>query len=367
MVIKFQESNEIMVSAEKRGEGYTPHAFGNLTLYTKIIPTVRLDQLVLNKEQPRHPERWSSKSLRNQIVEAGGLFTPLLVEPLEGKTDDGRDMFLVDDGHRRATELNHIVEDLERRHNNDELPDEEFEEQHKRFAFVTVELTHRPLTLEERVKVWLLIHRERREWVLQEREETARQLIELTSVKDAARFLGLTEGAAEKLADVFDIAQRIKLPTDFQDRTGKDARITWAREIRNLKANIREDDDAVDALLRRIELGKIRNSKDIRVVRHVWPGARDEILDVEKDLVRDIAQPRGVDDPVRATRGRRPVTVARNAELAPSLNAMADAINDFTFSQIQEVRRTASSRKQAKAAIDRMAKRLDELADELTR
>lgn len=362
MVIKYEEATDAMVSAEKTDEGFTPHAFGNLTLWTKIQPHVHLDQLEPNKAQPRHPERWASKALRNQILEAGGLFTPLLVEPTEEKVN-GEPKYLVDDGHRRWTELWNILKDLDLRRENGELTDEEYKEKYERFAYVTVEVTHRPLTLEERVKVWLLIHRERREWVLQEREETAKQLIDLTSVRDAARFLGITESAAEKLANVFDIAQRIHLPADLQDRTGKDARITWARELRNLKADIRDDEEVFHAILKRIEGGKLRNSKDIRVLRHVWPEARDEILDVGKDLVRDIAQPRGVEDPVRATRGQRAVTIARDADFAASLNDMADAVNQFTIQQLQEIRGSGLSRKQAKSAIERMMTRLNELAE----
>src|SRR2546423_1681291 len=108
-------------------------------------------------------------------------------------------MYLLDDGHRRVTSLRSILADAERSHENNELTQEELDDHRARYGLVTVEVTHRALSLEERLKVWLLIHRERREWVLREREETAKSLVDLIGIRDAARFLGITEAAAQKL------------------------------------------------------------------------------------------------------------------------------------------------------------------------
>jgi ParB family chromosome partitioning protein len=351
-----------MVSREELVEDYTPRAFGNITLYTKMVTGVHISQVEPNRNQPRHPDRWESKPLRHSIVEAGGLFEPLLAEPSDKVTDDNKPVYVALDGHRRWTELNNILKEAKRRLDSGELTPDEYGATVERFAFVAVEVTHRTLSQEERMRVWILIHRERREWTLQEREATAKQLIDMTSVKEASRFLGITESAAEKLADIYDIAQRIQLPEDLQDRTGKDARITWAREVRNLKAQIREDDEVVDAILNRISKGMLRNSKDIRVLRDIYPEARDDILDVRKDLVRDIAQPMGVQDPVRATR-QRGVSIPPDADFASSLAEMANAINGVTFDQLQQVRRSAAQRSEAKAAVERMKARLQELEE----
>jgi ParB family chromosome partitioning protein len=351
----------VMVSQEKLQEGFTPRAFGNITLYTKVIVGVHISQVQPNTNQPRHPDRWESRPLRHQIVEAGGLFDPILAEPTDRVTDDNKPVYLALDGHRRWTEIGNILKDAKRRLENGELTPEEYGETVQRFAYVAVEVTHRVLTQDERMRVWILIHRERRDWTLQEKEATAKQLIDMTSVKEAARFLGITETAAEKLADIYDYAQRIHLPDELQDRTGKDARITWAREIRNLKADIRDDDELIDAILTRISKGMLRNSKDIRVLRNIYPAARDAILDVRKDLVRDIAQPMGVPDPVRASRQR--AAAASDGDFATSLDAMATSLTSVTLEQLQQVRRSQSRKTEAKEAVDRMIARLEELKE----
>ena len=365
MQVNDDKEVETMVSRDKLREGFTPHAFGNITLYTKMESEVQLEQLEPNYDQPRHPDRWESRALRHQIVEVGGLFEPLLAEPTDAVTPDSKPKYVVLDGHRRLTELKNILAEAKRRLEAGELTGDEYGDTLGRFGCVAVEVTHRPLSREERVRVWLLIHRERREWTLQEKEATAKQLIDMTSVREAARFLGVTEPAAQKLADIYDVAQRINLHDDLQDRTGKDARITWAREIRNLKAPIREDDEVIDSVLARIRKGTIHNSKDIRVLREIYPQARDAILDSKQDLVRDIAQPMGVDDPVRSSRRRRPIEIGQDADFTAALNEMANAINKVTFEQLQEVQGSSDRRSEAKSAVERMIQRLNQLADHL--
>lgn len=365
MTVNKEDEVSVMVSEKKAAEGFTRRAFGSITLHTKMMQAVKLDQLDFNYDQPRHPNRWESKALRQQILEVGGLFEPLLAEPSDKMTPDNQPVYLVLDGHRRLKELQNIVAEAKRRLDSGELTPEEYGDTLERFGSVVVELTHRPLSQEERVRVWLLIHRERRDWTLQEKEATAKQLIDMTSVKEAARFLGIGETAAQKLADVYEIAQRIYLPDDLQDQTGKDARITWAREIRNLKSSIREDEELIDAILARIRKGAIRNSKDIRVLREIYPQARDAILDPGNDLVRDIAQPMGVEDPVRSGRRRRPIEIGQDADFGAALNEMANAIKKVTLEQLQEVRGSSAKRAEAKASVGRMIQRLSELAEHL--
>jgi ParB family chromosome partitioning protein len=266
-----------------------------------IRPPEEGGQIRLNLNQPRNQAHWKSKALENQILQARGLFTPPLVMPTDEATASGRDVYEVIDAHRRITALREILRSLKARLEQGTLSEDEYEEQSGRYSKVTVECTWRRLEQEELIKVWLLIHRERKEWTVSEREETAKQLINLVSVSRAAQFLGVSEAVAQKLADTYDLAQRIKLPDQHNDALGKDPRITWARELRNLRADVRDDDELMDAVISRINAGRIKNSKDIRVLRNLGDDARDEILDPSKDLVRDIAEPRGVKDPVRAT------------------------------------------------------------------
>jgi len=353
-----------MVDQKLVDEGYTARPFGDIMLYTKAVGNVRLHQLVLNEQQPRHKEAWSSKTLRKQIEVAGGVFDPLLVEPLDGeKTDDGLPKYLVDDGHRRVTECLNLMEQLGERLSRGEISKDGYDDAGERFGCVSVECTDRALSLDERIRVWLFIHRERKEWTLAEREETAYHLIKLVGIDDAAGVLGIDEPEAWKLYDTYQIASKIELPEELQDRTGKDARITWAREIRALKKPLRDDEEVMSAIYERIRHGRIRNSKDIRVLRKLRsddPDVRKELLDVTKDLVRDIAQPRAVPDPVRATR-HSPALLG--TDLATSLRTMASAIDQFQARQLLDVRRNPQARRAAKAAIEQMRGKLVELED----
>lgn len=348
-----------MTSADAAREGYTPHAFGEVKLYTKQITDVSLDQLQLNENQPRHRSSWESPELRNQIEQARGLFTPPLVQPLGERSTDGRPKYEVIDGHRRITALRHVLAVLALRHENGTLDEADYQEQLALYSTITVECTHRRLDQNELLKVWILIHRERKEWSLTEKEETAHRLIQLVSLKDAARFLGVTESIAQKLSDVYEIAERIHVSDDAKREAGKDPRITWAREIRNLREDIRDDDEVLESVIARINARQIRNSKDIRVLRDLYPDARAEILDTKKELVRDIALPRGISDPVRATRGRN----AETDNLGTALSQMASAIDGIKFEQLQSVRRNKEDRAAARKAISAMLLKLRELEE----
>lgn len=279
---------------------------------------------------------------------------------------DGQPKYLVDDGHRRVTESRNIIADSEDRFAKGEITQQQLELDKVRFGLLSVEVTDRPLSLEERIRVWLFIHRERKEWTLTEREETAYHLIKLVDIEKAADVLGIEESEAWKLQETYAYASKIELPDDLQDRTGKDARMTWAREIRALKKPLRDDDEVMQAIYERIRQGRIRNSKDIRVLRKLpvdsVPEIRKEVLDVSKDLVRDIAQRRGIPDPVRATRHSTGTSILKD-DFASSLRTMASAIDQFQTGQLLEVRRNAQARKAARSAIEHMRSKLAELEE----
>lgn len=350
------------MAIEPAPAGFAPHAFGTVKLFTRQISRVSVeDQLRLNENQPRHKASWESPALQGQIKEARGLFTPPLVQPTGEKLGDGREIFEVIDGHRRVTALRAILADIQRQRAAGTLSLEAYEELRDLYSTITVECTHRRLDQEELVKVWILIHRERKEWSLQEREETANKLIELVGSDAAAKFMGVTVPMLVKLSEIYKLAARIKLPDDALQDTGKDARITWAREIRNLREEIRNDDEVVESLIARINSGMIRNSKDIRVLRDLLeehPDKRSEVLDPRKDLWRDIAMPLGIEDPVRATR-------KRGAEdLDTTLSAMASAIRNVKVDQVMSIRGSKDKRVAARKSIEAMMEKLKEF-DEL--
>jgi ParB family transcriptional regulator, chromosome partitioning protein len=343
---------------------YTPHAFGDITIHTKLVRDVDVrdpaegGQISLNEHQPRHKDHWESPALRNQIEQAKGLFTPPFVMPTEQLNDAGEPVFEMVDGHRRITALRGLLNTLKLRLEGGTLSEEEFEQQTKLYSTVTVECTWRRLELAELIKVWLLIHRERREWSLQEREETAKQLVGLVGSSKAASFLGVTETVVQKLADTYELAQKIILPGEHKDSTGKDPRITWARELRNLREEVRSDTEMLEAVIARINNGSIKNSKDIRVLRKLGPEAREDVLDIRKDLVRDVAEPRGIQDPVHATRGG-----VYSDDLTNKLSAMATQIGAVRFEQLRSVMTDRSKRKQANASIAAMIEKLTELQE----
>jgi ParB family chromosome partitioning protein len=106
-----------------------------------------LDDLVPNGNQPRMGPK-EDDELQRQIEANEGLFEPLLVEPqpdLPGK-------FRIIDGDRRWT--------------NSRLLVERGREQYRQLP---VEVTDRTLLEDERLRVWIYIHRQRKEWDARER------------------------------------------------------------------------------------------------------------------------------------------------------------------------------------------------------
>src|SRR5439155_21038626 len=94
------------------------------------------------------------------------------------------------------------------------------------------ELTDRPLTAEERLRVWLYIHRHRREWDTKEKEMVAYSLGDMVSRASAANILGITVRGLDKLVEVHDLSLKL---TDFAE---PGASITWAREIKSINKTL---------------------------------------------------------------------------------------------------------------------------------
>jgi ParB family chromosome partitioning protein len=112
---------------------------------------VDVDVVVPNRNQPRSGPK-EDDELQRQIEAKEGLFEPLLVEPhpeLPGR-------FRIIDGDRRWT--------------NSRLLVERGREQYRQ---IPVEVTDRTLSEEERLRVWIYIHRQRKEWEAKEKEMVA--------------------------------------------------------------------------------------------------------------------------------------------------------------------------------------------------
>src|ERR1700759_2064016 len=112
------------------------------TILRTYRTTVDLEELIPNPQQPRLGPK-EDDELQRQIEANEGLFEPLLVEPhphINGK-------YQIIDGDRRWTNSRALVE-----------------QGREQYRQLPVEITDRTLSEDERLRAWIYIHRQRREW-----------------------------------------------------------------------------------------------------------------------------------------------------------------------------------------------------------
>lgn len=216
-----------------------------------------IDEIVPNEKQPRMGPKLDEE-LQRQIEANGGLFEPLLVEPhpdLPGK-------YRIIDGDRRWT-------------NSRALVDQGKEE----YRHVPIEVTDRTLSDEERLRVWIYIHRQRKEWDAKEKEMVAYRLVDLMGRASAANILGITVRELDKLVEVFELSGKF---TSLRDPS---AAITWARELMGVSKKLLTP-SVLDAVVTKVNQKRITNSKDLRKLRSILPDpvARSHFLDSSGDL-----------------------------------------------------------------------------------
>jgi ParB family transcriptional regulator, chromosome partitioning protein len=228
------------------------------TILRTYRDTVDLDDCVPNPKQPRMGPK-EDPELQRQIEANEGIFEPLLLEPhpdLPGK-------YRIIDGDRRWTNSKVLV-DTQKKTQYRQLP---------------AELTDHTLTDEERFRVWIYIHRQRREWESKEKEMVAYSLVTMVGRASAANILGITVRDLDKLVDIYELSDKLTtLPEPG-------ASITWAREIKNLNRKLLNP-TTLDTIIQRINDHQITNSKDIRKLRKVLkdPVARDHFLKPEGSI-----------------------------------------------------------------------------------
>jgi ParB family chromosome partitioning protein len=191
--------------------------------------------------------------LERQIEANEGIFEPLLLEP----HPDHRGKFRIIDGDRRWTNSRNLVE-TQKKNQYRKLP---------------AEITDRTLTDEERLRVWIYIHRQRREWDTKEKEMVAYSLVDMVGRASAANILGITVRELDKLVEIYDLSLKL---TDLAE---PGASITWAREIKSLNKNLLTP-TLKDLIIRKVNEKEITNSKDIRKLRQILkdPVAKQEFL-----------------------------------------------------------------------------------------
>lgn len=218
---------------------------------------VDIEEIVPNERQPRLGPK-EDEELQRQIEANEGLFEPLLVEPHPSLHDKYR----IIDGDRRWTNSFVLVN--------------RGKEQYRQ---IPVEVTDRTLSDDERLRVWIYIHRQRKEWDAKEKEMVAYSLVDLVGRASAANILGITVRELDKLIDVFELSER------FTNLREPGAAITWARELSGVSKKLLTP-SAVDAVVEKVNQKRVTNSKDLRKLRTVLrdPVAKAHFLTSEGDI-----------------------------------------------------------------------------------
>src|SRR5438034_1393866 len=203
------------------------------TILRTYRATLDIDDILPNTSQPRMGPK-EDPELQRQIEANEGVFEPLLVEPhpdLEGK-------YRIIDGDRRWT-------------NSRVLLDSQKKDQ---FRTIPSEITDRTLTDDERIRVWVYIHRQRKEWDAKEKEMVAYGLVDIVGRASAANILGITVRELDKLVDVYQLSERL---TNLAE---PGASITWAREIKNINKSLLTP-TVLDTIVHKVNDKEITNSK----------------------------------------------------------------------------------------------------------
>src|SRR6266478_644826 len=228
------------------------------TLLRTYRDTVDLFDVFPNEKQPRMGPKVDPE-LQRQIEANEGIFEPLLLEP----HPDNREKYRIVDGDRRWTNSKVLVEVHKK-------------EEYRRLP---AEITDRTLTEEERLRVWIYIHRQRREWDAKEKEMVAYSLVDMVGRASAANILGITVRELDKLVEIYELSEKLKnIPEPG-------ASITWAREIKNLNKKLLTP-TVLDMVLQRINDKEISNSKDVRKLRPILrdPVAKENFLSPEGSI-----------------------------------------------------------------------------------
>lgn len=236
------------------------------TILRTYRDTRDLYDVIPNERQPRMGPK-EDLELQRQIEANEGIFEPLLVEPhpdLQGK-------LRIIDGDRRWTNSKVLVEVQKK----------------EAYRRIPLEITDRTLTDEERLRVWIYIHRQRKEWDAKEKEMVAYGLVDIVGRASAANILGVTVRELDKLVEIYQLSEKLtNLPEPG-------ASITWAREIKNINKSLLTP-SVLDTIVQKVNDHEITNSKEIRKLRLVLrdPVAKQKFIDgASLDRVLDAVAP----------------------------------------------------------------------------
>jgi len=183
-----------------------------------------------------------------------------------------------------------------------------------------VEITDRPLSEDERLRVWIYIHRQRKEWDAREKEMVACRLVDLVGRPSAANILGITVRELDKLVEIYELSGRF---TTLRDPS---AAITWARELMGVSKKLLVP-TVMDAVVKKVNEKRITNSKDLRKLRTILPDpvARAQFLSDAGDL--ESAELRV-----------RPAEKKRDEEPIDGLGAALEAMKSVPWTTLHELK-----------------------------
>lgn len=264
--------------------------------------TADIDDIVPNNNQPRIGPK-TDEELQRQIEANGGLFEPLLVEPHPELVRK----FRIIDGDRRWTNCRVLVEQGK-----------------EDYRQIPVEVTDRTLSEEDRLRVWIYIHRQRKEWDAKEKEMVAYRLVDMMGRASAANILGITVRELDKLVEIFELSQKF---TSLRDPS---AAITWSRELMGVSKKLLTP-SVVEAVVKKVNQKRITNSKDLRKLRSVLPDpvARAQFLtdqgDIDSAMLRVASAPRKT-----------------KAGLSGELDVAVEAMKNVPWTVLQELKGDAA-------------------------
>lgn len=280
-------------------------AFQERRLGRTLLRTYRtqldIDDLVPNERQPRLGPK-EDEELQRQIEANEGIFEPLLVEP----HPDVPGRFRIVDGDRRWTNSMILLQQGK-----------------DQYRHIPVEVTDRTLSDEERLRVWIYIHRQRKEWDAKEKEMVAFRLVDLIGRASAANILGVTVRELDRLVGIFELSER------FTNLREPGAAITWARELMGVSKNLLTP-SVIDAVVAKVNQKRITNSKDVRKLRGILrdPVARGHFLSEDGDIESAVLRLPALD--------KRP-----KAELVAELDAAMEAVRRVPWTTLEELKGNA--------------------------
>jgi hypothetical protein len=170
-----------------------------------------------------------------------------------------------------------------------------------------------------RLRVWIDIHRQRKEWDAKEKEMVPYRLVDRMGRASAANILGITVRELDKLVAVFELSEKF---TSLRDPS---AAITWAHELMGVSKKFLTP-SVVDAVVKQVNQKQITNSKDLRKLLAILPYsvARAYFLNDEGDL--DSAALR-----------LAPLDKKAGCSLPGDLEAGVEAMKNVTWTALEEL------------------------------